>query len=102
MLQTQGEHIASCISYARSKGYHSIDVTSDAEEWWVQEVIANRGKTSRSRDCTPGYYNFEGEFQRRQDGNYNGSYPRYIAHTKDVLDRVEEHFVFTREADRSA
>jgi cyclohexanone monooxygenase len=99
VLQTQGEHIASCISYARSKGYHSIDVTSEAEEWWVQEVIANRGKTSRSRDCTPGYYNFEGEFQRRQDGNYNGSYPQYIAHTKDVLDRVEEHFVFTRKAD---
>jgi cation diffusion facilitator CzcD-associated flavoprotein CzcO len=96
VLQTQGDHIAECISYARSKGYHSIDATTDAEEWWVQEVIANRGKTSRSEDCTPGYYNFEGEFQRRQDGNYNGSYPQYIAHTKDVSARIEEHFVFTR------
>ena len=92
VLQTQGDHIADCIDYARSNGHHAIDVTNEAEEWWVQEVIANRGKTSRSTDCTPGYYNFEGEFQRRQDGNYNGSYPEYIAHTKAVFGRIEEHF----------
>ena len=35
----------------------------------------HRGKTSRNADCTPGYYNFEGEFNRRQDGNYNGGFP---------------------------
>jgi cation diffusion facilitator CzcD-associated flavoprotein CzcO len=96
VLQTQGEHIAGCIAHARSRGYDSIDVTPEAEEWWVQEVIANRGKTSRAADCTPGYYNFEGEHQRRQDGNYNGTYPQYIAHTKAVLGRIEEDFVFTR------
>ena len=92
VLQTQGDHIAHCIDYARSHGHHAIEVTPEAEEWWVQEVIANRGKTSRSADCTPGYYNFEGESQRRQDGNYNGSYPQYIAHTEAVLHRIEEHF----------
>ena len=92
VLQIQGDHIAHCIDYARRHNHHTIEVTPDAEEWWVQEVIANRGKTSRSADCTPGYYNFEGESQRRQDGNYNGSYPEYIAHTEAVLDRLEEHF----------
>ena len=92
VLQTQGDHIAHCIDYARSHDHHTIEVTPEAEEWWVQEVIANRGKTSRSTDCTPGYYNFEGETQRRQDGNYNGSYPQYIAHTEAVLHRIEEHF----------
>ena len=95
VLQTQGDHIARCIAYARSNDHHAIDVTPEAEEWWVQEVIANRGKTSRSADCTPGYYNFEGESQRRQDGNYNGSYPQYMAHAKDVGDHMQEHFVFT-------
>ncbi|MCG8588287.1 MAG: NAD(P)/FAD-dependent oxidoreductase, partial [Proteobacteria bacterium] len=44
-------------------GHHAMDVTAETEEWWVQEVIANRGKTTRSQDCTPGYYNFEGEHQ---------------------------------------
>ncbi|MEO2105168.1 MAG: hypothetical protein ABGZ36_05945 [Actinomycetota bacterium] len=92
VLQIQGDHIAACIGHARQHGHHSMNVTAQAEEWWVQEVIANRGKTTRSEDCTPGYYNFEGESQRRQDGNYNGSYPQYIAHTEVVLERIEEHF----------
>jgi hypothetical protein len=97
VLQVQGDHIARCIDYARSHGYQSLDATADAEEWWVQEVIANRGKTSRNADCTPGYYNFEGETQRRQDGNYNGTFPRYIAHVSDVFDKIEQNFVFERE-----
>ena len=96
VLQTQGDHIAACIDYARSHDFHSIDPTEEAEEWWVQEVISNRGKTSRSKDCTPGYYNFEGEFQRRQDGNYNGTYPQYIGHVKRVGATIEEKFILTR------
>jgi len=94
VLRTQGYHISRCIDYARRHGHHTIEATPEAEEWWVQEVIANRGKTSRNADCTPGYYNFEGEEQRRQDGNYNGGYPQYIAHVENVGDRMEENFVF--------
>jgi hypothetical protein len=97
VLQSQGDHIAGCIAWARSQSYRSIDVTPESEDWWIGEVIANRGKTARSKDCTPGYYNFEGEHQRRQDGNYNGSYPQYIAHANDVLAHIDEHFVCTEE-----
>ena len=61
----------------------------------MQEVIHHRGKTSRNEDCTPGYYNFEGEFQRRQDGNYNGGFPQYVSHMKDIKTEMEKHFVFT-------
>ena len=84
MLQSQGDHIAACIDYVRRHDYQSLDVTQEAEEWWVQEVIHHRGKTTRNQDCTPGYYNFEGEFQRRQDGNYNGGFPKYVTHLKEV------------------
>ncbi|MGB8685374.1 MAG: NAD(P)/FAD-dependent oxidoreductase [Candidatus Binatus sp.] len=96
MLQAQGDHIAACIDYARSNGFRSIDVTREAEEWWVQEVIEHRGKTSRNQECTPGYYNFEGEFQRRQDGNYNGGFFQYCSHMGEVQKRMDEHFVFSR------
>ncbi len=96
ILNSQGEHIAACIHYARSHGFHAMDATGDAEEWWVQEVIANRGKTTRSHDCTPGYYNFEGESQRRQDGNYNGGFTRYLGHLRDVRESIEKSFVFTK------
>jgi cation diffusion facilitator CzcD-associated flavoprotein CzcO len=95
VFQVQGDHIARCIHYARKHGRRTLDATADAEEWWVQEVISNRGKTSRNADCTPGYYNFEGESQRRQDGNYNGSFQQYIEHVHDVFERIENNFEFT-------
>jgi cation diffusion facilitator CzcD-associated flavoprotein CzcO len=93
MLQTQGDHIAECISYVRENDYHSIDPTDEAEEWWVREVIAHRGKTSRNQDCTPGYYNFEGAENRRQDGNYNGGFRRYFQHQREVRERMADNFV---------
>ncbi|MGD8833110.1 MAG: NAD(P)/FAD-dependent oxidoreductase [Pseudomonadales bacterium] len=98
MLQTQGDHIAECIDYVRRHGYRTLDPTEDAEEWWVQEVIAHRGKTSRNRDCTPGYYNFEGEDNRRQDGNYNGGFRQYFLHQGEVRAHMAENFEFTRSA----
>ncbi len=95
MLQTQGDHIAACIDYVRQHGYHSMDPTGEAEEWWVQEVIKHRGKTSRNQECTPGYYNFEGEFNRRQDGNYNGGFRQYFNHQGEVRENMAENFTFT-------
>ena len=95
MLQTQGDHIAECIAYAREHGHAEIDVSPESEEWWVQEVIAHRGKTTRNQDCTPGYYNFEGEFNRRQDGNYNGGFAQYYAHLTEARERMERHFTFS-------
>ena len=94
MLQAQGDHIAACIDYTRRNGHDTIDVTPQAEEWWVQEVIEHRGKTSRNQDCTPGYYNFEGETQRRQDGNYNGGFFQYCAHMDEVREKMQENFAF--------
>jgi cyclohexanone monooxygenase len=96
MLQAQGDHIAACIDYTRRHGYQTIDVTPEAEEWWVQEVINHRGKTSRNQECTPGYYNFEGEFQRRQDGNYNGGFNKYCASMDEVRAKMEQHFIFAK------
>jgi len=95
MLQTQGDHIAACIDYVRSHEFQAMDPTSEAEEWWVQEVIKHRGKTSRNAECTPGYYNFEGESNRRQDGNYNGGFKQYFSHQGEVRERMAENFDFS-------
>ena len=92
MLQTQGDHIAACIDYVRANGHHALDVKDEAEEWWVQNVIQHRGKTSRSEECTPGYYNFEGNEQRRQDGNYNGGFRQYFQHQGQVREKMEDNF----------
>ena len=57
-------------------------------------VCAHRGKTSRNADCTPGYYNFEGEFNRRQDGNYNGGFFQYYTHMQEIRKDLASHFLF--------
>jgi cation diffusion facilitator CzcD-associated flavoprotein CzcO len=95
VLQAQGDHIAACIDYVRRHDLVTLDATYDAEEWWVQEVIEHRGKTNRNAECTPGYYNFEGEFNRRQDGNYNAGFPKYYAHLGGVREDMERNFTFT-------
>jgi cation diffusion facilitator CzcD-associated flavoprotein CzcO len=94
MLQTQGQHIAECIKYVRNSNYVTIDASLETEEWWVQEVIRHRGKTNRNAECTPGYYNFEGESNRRQDGNYNGGMKQYVSHLADVQKDLQKHFRF--------
>jgi cation diffusion facilitator CzcD-associated flavoprotein CzcO len=95
VLQAQGDHIAACIDFVRQNGHDTLDCTTESEEWWVQEVIAHRGKTNRNQECTPGYYNFEGEFNRRQDGNYNAGFPKYGAHLRSVRESLPDHFSFT-------
>ena len=92
MLQTQGDHIAECIDYVRRNGHHTLDATDAAEAWWVEQVIEHRGKTNRSEECTPGYYNFEGNEQRRQDGNYNGGFRQYFECQGQVREKMTENF----------
>ena len=94
MLQTQGQHIADCIKYVRDHGHSTIDAKAETEQWWVDEVIRHRGKTNRNKECTPGYYNFEGESNRRQDGNYNGGFLQYFTHMTELKQDMERHFDF--------
>ena len=94
MLQTQGKHIAECIKYVRDHGFTTIDAKPETEQWWVDEVIRHRGKTNRNKECTPGYYNFEGEENRRQDGNYNGGFFQYFEHMTETKKEMEQHFAF--------
>jgi cyclohexanone monooxygenase len=96
MLQTQGDHIAACIDHVRTNGYRSMEPTPEAEAWWVRQVIDHRGKTNRNKECTPGYYNFEGEVNRRQDGNYNGGLLTYVEHMAAARERLPELFALRR------
>jgi cation diffusion facilitator CzcD-associated flavoprotein CzcO len=94
MLQTQGSHIAECIKYTREGGHTTIDARPETENWWVSEVVKYRGTTNRNRECTPGYYNFEGEENRREDGNYNGGMWQYCEHLKAATGNYEHYFDF--------
>lgn len=56
--------------------------------------LTHRGKTSRNADGTPSYYNFEGEMNRRRDGNYNGGFLQYFTHMSAIREALEDHFEF--------
>jgi cation diffusion facilitator CzcD-associated flavoprotein CzcO len=94
MLQTQGFHIAECIKFTRENGYSTIDAKPDTESWWVGEVIKYRGTTNRNKECTPGYYNFEGQENRREDGNYNGGMWQYVQHLNNSKGKYRDYFDF--------
>ena len=94
-LNGQSEHIAECVDYLQRNDVWALDALPEAEERWVQEVINHRGKTNRNKECTPGYYNFEGGDNRRQDGNYNGSMRKYLAFMADVRDHIPDNFALT-------
>ena len=57
-------------------------------------MIKNRARTNRNKECTPGYYNFEGEDQRKQDGNYNGSFLQYYQHMTHIKQDMKKHYNF--------
>ncbi|MEJ6515621.1 MAG: hypothetical protein QNL97_05470 [Pseudomonadales bacterium] len=50
----------------------------------------HRGRTARSEECSPGYYNMEGDSQRRQDGNYYGGFRQYFQHQGEVREKMEK------------
>ena len=60
----------------------------------MQEVIAHRGKTDRNPSARPATTTSRASRNRRQDGNYNGGFPKYTGHMAAVREQMEEHFTF--------
>ncbi len=66
-LGEQANHVAYIVREARERGADVVEPTAEAEEAYVQEVrsLARMGQRFYS-ECTPGYYNSEGEAGNRQ------------------------------------
>ena len=60
-LTESGRTIATVISHALDKGFDEVEVTKEAEDAWVGLLLSGGGMMLGSPDCTPGYYNNEGE-----------------------------------------
>jgi cyclohexanone monooxygenase len=62
VLDTQGRHVSYIIRHAREHEARTVDVTEEAEAEWVKTVIeASMANLSYLENCTPGYYNNEGQ-----------------------------------------
>ena len=65
-LNQQGRHIAYIIQQALQRGLRHIEPSGAAQEAWIQEVRDTAVDVETfARQCTPGYYNNEGEKQFR-------------------------------------
>jgi cation diffusion facilitator CzcD-associated flavoprotein CzcO len=53
--------IATIIGHTLDGGFGAVDVTKDAEQAWLELLHTGPGGTLGGPDCTPGYYNNEGQ-----------------------------------------
>jgi cyclohexanone monooxygenase len=60
-LSESGKTIAAIIKHARDRGVRTVEVTKQAEDAWIELLLAGPGRMLGARDCTPGYYNNEGQ-----------------------------------------
>jgi cyclohexanone monooxygenase len=70
IAEEQSRHIAYIIAQANARGATVVEARPQAEEDWVEEVLARAGPRRAFLDaCTPGYYNFEGRRDRAVELN---------------------------------
>jgi cyclohexanone monooxygenase len=65
MADEQSRHLAHIIGWCLEERVDSVQPTQQAEQEWVQQIVANSGpRRAFLAACTPGYYNYEGKQQR--------------------------------------
>lgn len=80
LIDTQSRHVAWVIAQALAQDVAALEATEDAEQGWVDAVVARSGVIAGRREtCTPGYYNREGQANARlrQDSFFFGSPTEY-------------------------
>ena len=60
-LTEAGATIALIVKEARARGASEVEVTVEAQDAWVSLLLSGSGGMIGSPDCTPGYYNNEGQ-----------------------------------------
>lgn len=80
LIDIQSRHVAWVIAEALRQGITALEATAEAEQAWVDTVVARSGVIAGRREtCTPGYYNREGQAndRLRQDSFFFGSPTEY-------------------------
>ncbi|MGW0810467.1 flavin-containing monooxygenase [Nonomuraea sp. NPDC002799] len=73
-LTEAGRTIAQVVKHALDHGHRAVEATREAEDAWVELLLSGEGRLLGSPDCTPGYYNNEGQDPGRR-GRLNVGYP---------------------------
>jgi cyclohexanone monooxygenase len=74
-LTDSGRTIAAVVKHALDLGAHEVEVTQEAQDAWVNLLLTGPGRMMMgAADCTPGYYNNEGQ-DPGPAAKYNVGYP---------------------------
>jgi cyclohexanone monooxygenase len=88
-MNEQAKHIAYIIQQVTQSNANVVEVTAEAEQEWVQEII-NMSRLSENfqAECTPGYYNNEGKPNPKsvQNGSYGAGPVRFFKVIEDWRD----------------
>ena len=60
-LTESGRTIAMTIKHALDGGHGEVEVSEEAQAAWVKLLLTGMGRMMGAPDCTPGYYNNEGQ-----------------------------------------
>jgi cation diffusion facilitator CzcD-associated flavoprotein CzcO len=60
-LVEAGRTIAAMVAHAYEVGATEVEVTAEAEQSWLDRLKAGNRRFNADPDCTPGYYNNEGQ-----------------------------------------
>ena len=73
-LTETGRTIALIVREAQKRGADEVEVSAEAQKAWVELLLTGPGRMMGSPDCTPGYYNNEGQ-PMGPGARYNVGYP---------------------------
>ena len=74
-LTDSGRTIATVVAEAKRRGATRVEVTQEAQDAWIALLLTGPGRMMMgSADCTPGYYNNEGQAMG-PGAKYNIGYP---------------------------
>jgi cation diffusion facilitator CzcD-associated flavoprotein CzcO len=73
-LTEAGKTIAIIVKHVLDHGLHRVEVTKEAEDAWIELLLSGIGRMLGSQECTPGYYNNEGQ-EPGPAGKLNVGYP---------------------------
>ena len=64
---SQGRHIGYIVSQALKRGATTVEPSQEAQDAWVKTIRANANESAKqfAQECTPGYFNNEGEKEFR-------------------------------------
>ena len=66
-LVDHADTVASVVSHAQTNGYAQVEPSAQAQQKWIDFLLTGPGARIGSNECTPGYYNNEGQGYGEQE-----------------------------------